>query len=101
MHRRHVLQLLATGAVGACIPRAFAQRLPAPPSPLSAADDAFLDDMERRGCLFLVEQVGEKSGQVLDRAFAQNKTGDRDGQRMSSIAATGFGLTALCIADKR
>src|ERR1700761_9464573 len=101
MHRRRALQILATGAVGACMPRAFAQKLPATAGPLSAADEAFLDDMQRRACLFFVEQAGEKSGQVLDRAAARNNTGDRDGQRISSIAATGFGLTALCIADKR
>lgn len=101
MHRRRALQLLATGAVSTCIPRAFARSLPFATNRLSAADEAFLDDMERRACLFFVEQAGEKTGQVLDRAFAQNKTGDRDAQRISSIAATGFGLTALCIADKR
>ncbi|HEY4355102.1 MAG TPA: glucoamylase family protein [Acidobacteriaceae bacterium] len=101
MHRRHVLQLLATGAVGSCLSPAFARSLTGAASGLSAADEAFLDDMQRRACLFFVEQAGEKTGQVLDRAAARNNTGDRDGQRISSIAATGFGLTALCIADKR
>ena len=45
--------------------------------------------------------AGAESGQVLDRARADNAEGKRDPRRMSSIAATGFGLTALCIADQR
>jgi hypothetical protein len=68
---------------------------------LSAEDDAFLDDMERRGCLYFVEQAGAKTGQVLDRAAANNTNGKLDPRLMASIAATGFGLTSLCIADKR
>lgn len=68
---------------------------------LAPADEAFLDDMQRRGCLYFREQVSTKTGQVLDRAVAANTTGQRDARRMASIAATGFGLTALCIAEKR
>ena len=68
---------------------------------LSAEDEAFLDDMQRRGCLFFAEQAGHATGQVLDRAAADNTTGQRDPRRMASIAATGFGLSALCLADKR
>jgi hypothetical protein len=67
---------------------------------LGGDDEAFLDDLERQGCLFFWEQGSEKTGQVLDRA--QNDLGgELDPRRMSSIAATGFGLTALCIADQR
>jgi len=68
---------------------------------LSVEDDAFLDELERRGCLYFTEQAGSKSGQVLDRAAALNTTGKRDPRIMASIAATGFGLSALCIAEKR
>jgi len=68
---------------------------------LSADDDAFLDDMQRRGCLYFVEQAGAKTGQVLDRASANNTNGKLDNRLMASIAATGFGLTSLCIAGKR
>ena len=66
----------------------------------SRQDRAFLDDLERQGCLFFWEQASQKTGQVLDRAH-YNLGGERDPRRMASIAATGFGLTALCIADKR
>lgn len=67
---------------------------------LSRGDEAFLDDLERQACLFYWEQGSEKTGQVLDRARNDLK-GARDPRRMASIAATGFGLSALCIADKR
>ncbi len=48
-----------------------------------------------------MEQVGAENGQVLDRARADNTTGLRDARRNASIAATGFGLSALCIAHQR
>jgi hypothetical protein len=67
---------------------------------LAKEDEAFLDDLERQGCLFFWEQGHPKTGQVLDRA--RNDLNDaRDPRRMASIASTGFGLTALCIADHR
>jgi hypothetical protein len=69
--------------------------------PLASADEAFLDDLQRRGCLFFAEQASPHTGQVLDRAKWGNSSGALDPRKMASIAATGFGLSALCIADKR
>ena len=63
-------------------------------------DEAFLEDLERQGSLFFWEQASANTGQVLDRA-RNDLGGKRDPRRMASIAANGFGLTALCIADKR
>ncbi len=63
-------------------------------------DEAFLDDLERQGCLFFWEQGSPATGQILDRA-RNDLGGARDSRRIASIAATGFGLTALCVADKR
>ena len=63
-------------------------------------DEAFLDDLERQACLFFWEQASPVTGQVLDRA-RNDLNGARDPRRMASIAATGFGLSALCIADQR
>ncbi len=68
---------------------------------LTAEDVAFLEEMERRGCLYFSEQAGPATGQVLDRAVNRTSTGAMDRRRPASIAATGFGLTALCIADSR
>jgi hypothetical protein len=70
------------------------------PWTLGREEEAFLDELERQGCLFFLEQASQKTGQVLDRA-RNDLEGRRDPRRMSSIAATGFGLTSLCIADQR
>ncbi len=67
---------------------------------ITGNDAAFLDDLERRACLFFWEQASPATGQVLDRA-RNDLNGARDSRRMASIAATGFGLTALCIAHSR
>lgn len=67
---------------------------------ITGADDAFLDDLERQGCLYFWEQASPVTGQILDRA-RNSLAGGRDPRRMASIASTGFGLTALCIADRR
>lgn len=93
MQRRRMIQLVAGSALWRPV-SAFARTL-------SVADEAFLDDMQRRGCLFFAEQASAKTGQVLDRAEASNTNGKIDPRRMASVSATGFGLTALCIADKR
>jgi hypothetical protein len=68
---------------------------------LSDEDLVFLEDMEHRACLFFCEQADPSTGQVLDRATNKNPTGEFDSRFVSSIAATGFGLTALCISDRR
>ena len=67
---------------------------------LTLEDIAFLNDFQRRACLYFTEQADPVSGQVLDRALNRTSTGKLDIRFASSIAATGFGLTALCIADK-
>jgi hypothetical protein len=65
------------------------------PPPLT--DDQFLDEIERAIFLYFWEQTSSTTGQVKDRAFAAGN----DTRTLSSIAATGFGLAALCIADQR
>lgn len=67
----------------------------------SAADNAFLDALQQQACLYFWEQATPATGQVLDHA-ANSLAGQLDTTTTeSSIAATGFGLTALCIADQR
>lgn len=105
MNRRDALKLLgATGALTA-LPRLAAAQTATPlvaaPYTLTPSDIAFLDDFQRRGCMFFLDQGSPVTGQVLDRARAFDPPGVRDKRRMASIAATGFGLTALCIADHR
>jgi hypothetical protein len=74
-----------------------------PPSSrlLSELDLDFLEDMQHAACLYFIEQAEPSTGQVLDRATNKNTTGKLDSRFVASIAATGFGLTGLCIADSR
>lgn len=62
-------------------------------------DDAFLDDLSRRTFLYFVEQAGTQTGLVRDRALADSAEPDK--RPWASSAATGFGLTGLCIAAER
>jgi len=66
-----------------------------PPPPVS--DDQFLDQIERAIFQFFWEQASATTGLVKDRALAAGN----DTRTLASIAATGFGLTALCIGHKR
>ena len=68
-----------------------------PLTQVSKEAEALLDDLQGRGCDFFYNEVGTKTGLVRDRAPAVGLSLSR----VSSIAATGFGLTALCIAAKR
>ena len=66
-------------------------------SPKLTDDAALLEELSKRSLLFFLEQVGEETGLVADRARA-------DGTNrfpVASTASTGFGLTALCVADER
>src|ERR1700687_1198664 len=64
---------------------------------LSPEDDQFLDDLERSSFLFFWEQANPQTGLIKDRCNVRiNDTGV-----VASIASTGFGLTAICIAEKR
>ena len=65
--------------------------------PRELDDDAFLDEIEHAAFLYFWEQASSTTGQVKDRAHASGI----DSHTVSSIAATGFGLTALCIASQR
>jgi len=63
----------------------------------TGTDDQLLDDLESAAFQFFWNQANPSTGFVKDRA---NATGS-DNYTFSSIASTGFGLTALCIADSR
>jgi hypothetical protein len=68
-----------------------------PPVTLPPSDDAFLDQIQQAIFLYFWEQASPTTGLVKDRALA---AGD-DSSTVASIAATGFGLTALCIGASR
>jgi hypothetical protein len=60
--------------------------------------EALLEEIEHRACLYFLEQGHPRNGLVLDRARID---GGPDDRRVASIAATGFGLSAMCIAHLR
>jgi hypothetical protein len=102
LSRRRALVLLGGASIAPLISAPIASAIaPTPAHSLSSEDELFLDDLEKRACLFFWEQASPVTGQVLDRARNDLKPGARDPRKMASIAATGFGLTALCIADRR
>ena len=76
---------------------------PSPSAPAAAryiltpSDDAFLEDLEHASFLFFWEQASPDTGLVKDRCNVRAT----DNKTLGSIAATGFGLTALCIGEKR
>jgi hypothetical protein len=98
LSRRSALQLFAGASAAMAFPVQAMQAAP----PLAAADEALLDDIERRAAQYFWEQTNPANGQVLDRAYANNTNGKLSSRNsLASIAATGFGLSTLCIADRR
>jgi hypothetical protein len=63
----------------------------------TADEDVFLDEIEQASFLYFWEQANPKTGQVEDRGSADGGAP----RNASSVAATGFGLTAMCIAARR
>ena len=68
-----------------------------PPTYLSPRDDSFLEELEKAIFQFFWDQTNPSTGMVKDRCNVRSS----DNSVVSSIAATGFGLTALCIGEKR
>src|SRR3954469_3673678 len=92
-----LLVCLAT-SVGRAAAKTGSTARPGVPT-LSGIDNALIDDISRRAFRYFWEQTNLTTGLVLDRAPASGDLEDKRGrQGISSIAATGFGLTAFCIA---
>src|SRR6185437_10320511 len=66
---------------------------------LSPDDIQLLDDVTRAGTCYFWEQANPDTGLVKDRCNARAAT--TDNTIVASIAATGFGLTALSIGESR
>ena len=64
---------------------------------LTTEEDQFLNELEHASFLFFWEQGSPNTGMVKDRCNVQNNTLGG----AASIAATGFGLTAVCIGEQR
>jgi len=107
LHRRELLTRLAKvtgatwlGGLGLLLLGCAGGSSFPPPPPgdgYPGTDDQLLEEIEKAGFLFFWEQADPTTGQVKDRALAAGN----DTRTVSSIAATGFGLTALCIGAQR
>src|SRR5438874_432091 len=62
---------------------------------LTAGDTALLEETQRRAVLFFLEHSDPVTGLTRDRAPKDGAPGSSP----ASMAATGFALTAWCIAD--
>ncbi len=67
-------------------------------TPFKPDERQFLEDYAKRCVRYFWEQANEHTGIVMDRA---KNDGARSGDNVGSSAATGFGLSALCIAANR
>src|SRR5215213_6277365 len=63
--------------------------------------EAFLDDLQQRSFRYFWEQADPQTGLVPDRARMDGSPLDASHRNVASIAATGFGLTGICIAANR
>src|SRR5712691_11558519 len=98
--RRDLLRACALTGVGDWLgctnPVGHSAETPATSNVVS--DEQFLEEVERASFEFFWREASSSTGQVKDRALLNGDNGSRP---ISSIAATGFGLTALCIAERR
>lgn len=90
------LALGAAGVASAAVTVPFAIRSDASRT-ISPQDDAFLEELERASFRVFWENAHPQTGQVKDLI----RPGGNEINSVSSIAATGFGLSALCLADQR
>jgi hypothetical protein len=91
--RRDLLKNAALAAAGSVVSAGRASALP----PMGNRE-RLLDEIERRACRYFWENSNPETGLVLDRAPADGSRGRR---WVASIAATGFGLSALSIGEGR
>src|SRR5215471_11516473 len=87
-----VESILILALVGQFVSPAFAQK------GFSPRDQQFLEDLQHRSFQYFWDQAAAPTGIVLDRTRATGAPVDENHRTVGSIAATGFGLTALCIA---
>lgn len=100
--RRDVLARLGGGlALVAAVVRAARAQKPVrseAPVALAPEDERLLEEIQRATFLFFWEQSDPATGLVRDRF---NVRAASDSRTAASIAATGFGLTAICIGAQR
>src|SRR5690348_4168212 len=95
--------LIVCGCLLATAPARTQEMDPKPETRLSVPDRDLLDDLSRRSFRYFWDQTDPHTGLVRDRALTVDGPAEKGvNPNISSIAATGFGLTAFCIgADRR
>jgi hypothetical protein len=68
---------------------------------MSQSDDRLLEDATHRAFLYFWEQSDPSTGLTADRVRVDGSPHDEQHRDVASIAATGFALTALCVAAER
>jgi hypothetical protein len=96
--RRNFVRSLLAGATVLSVAKSdFALNLLHREGPDGSADSQLLDELERAAFDYFWNEADPKTGFVRDRANANGG----DTRLQGSVAATGFGLTAMCIAHQR
>ena len=102
--RREILRWCAQGLALAPFSSLVARAKPASRphgkfagTPYLGTDDQLLEEVEHAAFRFFWNETNPITGQVKDRAFLNG----HDPRTMSSIASTGFALTAMCIGEAR
>src|SRR5215469_16332734 len=97
--RRQMLALCGKAALACPLIGSSCEQLSAiePPNKNVAADEKLLEDLERAAFRFFWKEASSNTDLVKDRALVNGG----DTRTLASIASTGFGLTALCIAAQR
>ena len=105
--RREILTLIGKAALAspvlasisfATTRRAQSESLPSYSTDWQLTDAALLEEIVSRAFLYFWYEASPHTGLVRDRALAD---GVPDPRRISSIAATGFGLATLCVGHQR
>ncbi|HVF30822.1 MAG TPA: glucoamylase family protein, partial [Pyrinomonadaceae bacterium] len=76
---------------------------PVPTAQVAPADDAFLDDLQKKTFQWFWEFSHPKTGLTLDRTSTEGvpPPPGKSHHKVATIAATGFALTGYCIASDR
>ncbi len=88
------MRFVAVLALAACIANGQPHRL-------SALDDAFLEDLSRRAFQFFWDAGDPNTGITREHLYWNGKPYPAERRDVGSTGATGFGITALCIAAER
>jgi hypothetical protein len=111
VRRRTFLALPLASPLLAAAPPRSSRKVSPKPRPASAPrdvqpdparlNDSFLEDLSWRTFRFFIDHADPDTGLLKDRAHNYSPEAGPPNRWPASIAATGFGLTALCIGAER